>query len=80
MIHFPQLGRDTSIKNIFGDKLALWTQTSILSEMNRSSKCFLHESKMSIPTNNRVNSFIIKNAIILNIMHTTFNLHDIYSC
>ena len=77
MIHFPQLGRDTSIKNIFG---ALWTQTSILSEMNRSSKCFLHESKMSIPTNNRVNSFIIKNAIILNIMHTIFNLRDIYSC
>ena len=47
--------------------------------------CFPHVSKMSTFTFNRANNVIIKNAIILNIIHNVCNLHrschiDIISC
>ena len=62
-----------------GVKLILWAETSPLSEMVWSCKYFPHASKMPTLThNNRLNSFIIKNAIILNTIYTCdiFNLHD----
>ena len=61
----------TSI-NSGGFKLVLWAQICLLREMMRSCKCFSHLSKMPTLTN----SLIIKNAIILNIMHNIFNLRD----
>jgi len=39
-------------------------------------KLVTHVSKKSILTYNRANSFIIKNAIILNTIHTQFNMSD----
>jgi hypothetical protein len=57
-------------------KLVVWSQTSPLMEMMGSYKCFAHVSKMSSITYNQENSVIIKNAIILNIIHNIFNLRD----
>jgi hypothetical protein len=54
----------------------LWAQTSPLSEMVRSFKSFQHVCIMPIPTYNRANSVIIKNAIILNTIHNIFNLRE----
>jgi hypothetical protein len=69
------LGTCTSIKR--GEaKLALWAQTSPLTEMMRSCKCFPFVSKMSTLSQNRENSVVIKTTIILNIIHNIFNLHD----
>jgi hypothetical protein len=42
-----------------------------LSEMMRHCKYFPHVSKMPTLTYNRANNIIIKNAIILNILHNT---------
>ena len=69
------LGTCTSIKR--GEaKLVLWAQTSPLTEMMRSCKCFPFVSKMSTLSQNRENSVVIKTTIILNIIHNIFNLHD----
>jgi hypothetical protein len=54
-----------------GVKVILWSQTSPLSEMIRSNV-----SKMSTLTYYQENSVIIKNAIILIIIHNIFNLRD----
>ena len=59
-----------------GVKLEVWAQTSPLSEMIQSCTCFSHASKMPTFRHNRTNSFIIKNAIILNILHNIYNLRD----
>ena len=69
------LSTSTSIKSDRA-KLVVWSQTSPLMEMMGSYKCFAHVSKMSSITYNQENSVIIKNAIILNIMHNIFNLRD----
>jgi len=50
-------------------KLVLWAQTSPLSEMVPSCKCFSNMSKIPSLTYNRANSIIIKNAIILKIIN-----------
>ena len=42
------------------NKLVLWTITSPPSEMMRSSKCFLHVSKIPTLTYNRENNVHIK--------------------
>jgi len=58
-----------------GAKLVSWIhQTSPLSEMMRSCKCFPHIPQVSTFIYNRENSVIIKNAIILNIIHNILNL------
>ena len=58
-------------------KPVLWAhQTSHLSEMISSCKCFPHVSKMFTLTYNRANSVIIKNAIILNIIYNIFDVRD----
>jgi hypothetical protein len=59
-----------------GFKLVSWAQTSPLSEMMRSFKYFPYVSKIPTVTYNRTNETTTKNAIILNIMHNIFNLHD----
>ena len=69
------LGTGTSIKS-GGVKRVLWTQTSSISEMMRSWKCFPYVSNMQALAYNLLNSVIIKNAIILNFMHNIFNLRD----
>jgi hypothetical protein len=48
-----------------------------MSEMMRSCMCFPYVSKLPNLTYNRANIVIIKNAIILNIIHNIFNLRDI---
>ena len=50
MAHFSWLGTGTSIKS-GGIKLVLWAQTSPLSEMMRSCKCFPHLSIYANPQN-----------------------------
>jgi hypothetical protein len=63
------LGTCISIKG-GGIKLILRAQTSPLSEMIRSCKCFTRVSKMSTLTySNRMSSVIIKNVIFLNIIY-----------
>ena len=42
----------------------------------RSCKCFPRVNKIRTLTHNRTNSVLIKNAILLNIIHNTFNLRD----
>jgi len=42
----------------------------------RLSKCFPHVSKISTLTYNPANNVIIRNAIILNIIHIMLNLRD----
>jgi hypothetical protein len=59
------IGTGTSIKS-GGVKLILWSQTSPLSEMMRSCKCFPRVSKMSTLTYNQVSNAIIKNTRISN--------------
>jgi len=59
-----------------GVKPVLWAQTSHLTAMMRSCKCFPHVSIMPTLTYNWANSAIIKKYLILNIMHSTFNLHE----
>ena len=44
-------------------------QTSTLTEVMRSCKCFPHVSKMSTLTYNWVNSVVMESAIILNILN-----------
>jgi len=61
----------TSIKS-GGVKLVLWTQTSPLSEMRRSCKCFPHVSTMTTLTYNRTSSVIIKNVIILRTLYIIY--------
>ena len=65
----------TSIKS-GEDKLVLWT--SLICEMMLSCKCFQHVSKMSLLSYNRAESVVIKDAIILNIIHVhnIFHLRD----
>ena len=59
-----------------GVKLVLWTETSHLGEIMQSCKCFQNVSKISTLTYNIANSFILMNAIILNIIHNIFNIRD----
>ena len=70
-------GTCTSIKKKEGAwvKLVLCAQTSPLSEISafHIQKCM---SKMPTLTYNRANSAITKNAIILNFIHGTSDLHD----
>jgi hypothetical protein len=54
-------------------KLVLLAQTFPLNEMTQSNNSFLLVSKIETLTENIV---IIKNAIILNIIHDIFNLRD----
>jgi hypothetical protein len=62
-------------------RLVLWPQTSSLSEMMQSCKCFPHVSKMSTLSYNMANSFIIKNDMTLNIIHyTVLYLNDLVYC
>jgi hypothetical protein len=56
--------------------VVLWAQTSPLSDMLPPCKCFPHVSKMSTLTYNQANKVVIKNALILNIIHYIFNLRD----
>jgi hypothetical protein len=68
--HSPSsLGKCTSIKRC-GIKLVVWAQTCSLNEMMRSCKRFPHVSKMLTLTYNWTNIIIVKNVIILNIIHT----------
>ena len=53
------IGTGTSIKS-GGVKLVLWTQTSILSDIKRSCKCFPHASKLSNPTYKWVTSVVVE--------------------
>jgi len=53
-----RLETGTSIKG-GGIKLVLWSQTSHLSEMMGSCKCFPHVNKMSTPIYNWVNSGVV---------------------
>ena len=57
-----------------GFKLVLYAKPSY--QMMLSCKCFPHVSEMPAFTYNRANSVIIKHTIILNIIHSIFNIHD----
>jgi len=70
------LGTCLSIKSCEVKLVLLGYRTSAISEMMRSRKCFPHVSKTPTLTYNRENSVIIKNPIILNIIHNVFNLRD----
>ena len=59
-----------------GVKPVLWAQTSHLTAMMRSCKCFPHVSIMPTLTYNWANSAIVQKDLILNIMHSTFNLSE----
>ena len=59
-----------------GAKPVVWAQDSHLTAMMRSCKCFPHVSIMPTLTYNWANSAIIKKDLILNIMHSTFNLRE----
>jgi len=59
-----------------GDKLIVWTDSSLLSEVKRLCKCFRQESKLPTLTYSYANSVMIKNAIMLNIIHNIFDLRD----
>ena len=74
---FSWLDIGTSIKS-GRIKLVLWAQSYPLSEIMRSWKCFPHVSKMPTLTYNvyRASGGIIKNSIILNIIHNIFILRD----
>ena len=65
------LGTGSSI-TCGGAKLDLRVQIFPLSEMRRSCTCFLHVRRIPILTYNWTNSIIIKNIIILNIIHNIF--------
>jgi len=68
------LGMGTSIES--GEVwLVLWAQISAFNEMMRSCKHFLQVSKISTLTHNQANSVVIKNTIILNIIHN--RVHNI---
>ena len=69
------LNTDTSIKS-GGVKLIIWAQLPSCSEIMRSIKCYPQVTTMPTPTHDRENWAVIKNAIILNIIHNTFNLRD----
>jgi hypothetical protein len=56
-----------------GVKLVLSTQTYHVSKMMRSCRCFPHASKMPTLTYNRVYIVIIQNAMIFNIIHSTYS-------
>ena len=73
---FSWLGTCISIKS-GGVKLVLLSQTSTLSEMMLSCKCFQHVNQMPTLSYMHANSIIIKNAMILNIMHNIFKLREI---
>ena len=62
-------GTDTSIKS-GRVRLVLWAQTLPSKWNDGVMQLFAVVSKMPTLTYNRVNNFIIKNAIILNIIHT----------
>jgi hypothetical protein len=49
---------------------------SLFCELMQSCKCFPHVSKIPTITYNRASIIIIKNAIILNIIHNIFNHRD----
>jgi hypothetical protein len=57
-------------------KLVVGAQTSPLNEIMRSCECFPHVIKIPTLTYNQTNSVIIKNDIILNIIHNIFNPRD----
>jgi len=59
-----------------GVKPVLWAQTSHLTAMMRSCKCFPHVSIMPTLAYNWAKSAIIKKDLILNIIHSTFNLRE----
>jgi hypothetical protein len=59
-----------------GVKPVLWAQTSNLTAMMRSCKCFPHVSIMPTLTYNWANNAIMQKDLILNIMHSTFNLPE----
>ena len=65
---FSWIGPGTSIK-VWRVKLVLWAHISPPGEMMRSCKCFLHVSKMSAHVYKQTNIVIIKNTIILKIVH-----------
>ena len=69
---FSWLSTGISIK-CGGVKLVVLSQTSTLSEMMVSCKCF----QMSTLSYMHANSIIIKNAMILDIIHTIFKLREI---
>jgi hypothetical protein len=69
------LGTCISIK-CGGVKHVLWAQTSPVGEIIRSCMSFPHVSKIPTLACNRANSVIIKKAIILNLRHNIFNIHD----
>ena len=73
---FSWLSTGISIKS-GGVKLALLSQAPTLSEIMLSCKCFQHVNQMPTRSYIHVNSIIIKNAIILNIKHNIFKLHEI---
>ena len=59
-----------------GIKRVLSAQTSHFSAMMRPYKCFSHMSSMPTLTYNWANSAIIEKDLILNIIHSIFNLRE----
>jgi hypothetical protein len=75
LLFFVSFKINIYIITILITKLLLWSQASSLSEMIRSCKSVLHVSRMPTPTENLVNSVLIKiNVLILNIIRDIFNL------
>ena len=73
---FSWLSTGISIKN-GGVKLVLLSQTPTRSEMMFSCKWFQHVNQMPTLSHMHANSIIIKNAMILDIIHTIFKLREI---
>jgi hypothetical protein len=60
-----------------GVKLVLWTQTNLPSFWNDASfACFSYTSIMPTLTYCWVSTIVVKNTIILNIIHNIFNLRN----
>ena len=74
--HSTGFGIDTSITHQ-GVKLVLLVK-SPLKEMMQSCTYLPHVSKMTILARSRAMSVIIKDTIILNIIHNTFKHQDMY--
>ena len=74
--HSTGFGIDTSITHE-GIKLVLLVK-SPLKEMMQSCTYLPHVSKMTILARTRAMSVIIKDTIILNIMHNIFKHRDMY--
>ena len=59
-----------------GVRVVVWIPTYPLGDMMRLCKCFLYVSEMPTLKHNRAITAIIKNALILNIIHNIFNIRD----